>query len=90
MAADGPKSGYLGNLNKDQEVKLQTLWEVLLKASESTLSNEPSNGGTEQPATPTQTQRRHSILSLPRATSQEIVPLRTKLTSSISWYISKN
>lgn len=63
MAADGPKSGYLGNLNKDQEAKLQTLWAVFLKASESTLSTEPSNGGAEQPATPTQTQRRHSLLS---------------------------
>ncbi|KAJ5131573.1 uncharacterized protein N7515_007612 [Penicillium bovifimosum] len=58
MAANGPKPGYLGNLNKDQEASLQKLWSVLIKAGESSLSNEPSN----EPASPAPVQKRRSLL----------------------------
>lgn len=34
MAADGPKPGFLGNLNQSQEAKLQQLWAIVLKAAE--------------------------------------------------------
>ncbi|KAJ5968204.1 hypothetical protein N7501_004452 [Penicillium viridicatum] len=62
MAADGPKPGFLGNLNKDQEAKLQSLWSVLIKAGQISLTNEPINGFAEEPWSPTQPQRRLSLL----------------------------
>lgn len=34
MAADGPKSGFMGNLNETQEAKLQQLWSIVLMAAE--------------------------------------------------------
>ena len=65
MAADGPKSGFLGNVNENQEAKLQKLWSVLLKAVELP-GLEESNGNTTEnatPTSPTQPQRRQSLLS---------------------------
>lgn len=62
MAADKPKPGFLGNITKAQEASLQTLWSVLLKAAESSLSNEPSNGCTEEHSSPAPPQRRLSLL----------------------------
>lgn len=65
MASDGPKPGFLGNLNESQEAKLQKLWSVLLKAAELPALEE-SNGTTGENATPTspsQPQRRQSLLS---------------------------
>lgn len=63
MTADGPKLGFLGNINKDQEARLQDLWSILLKAVEISLSNEPIDGFVEEPFSPTQSQRRLSLLS---------------------------
>ncbi|KAJ5345743.1 hypothetical protein N7452_003747 [Penicillium brevicompactum] len=74
MAADGPKPGFLGNLNKDQEAKLQKLWAVLLKAGETTLSNEPT-GAAEQNVTPTQPQRRSSLLGRTQSNVSEPIPV---------------
>ena len=48
MAADGPRPGFLGNLNSDQEAKLQKLWNVLLKAAELPLGQD-LNGCVEEP-----------------------------------------
>lgn len=62
MAADGPKPGFLGNLNRDQEAKLQSLWSVLLKVAQISLTNEPINGFSEEPWSPIQPQRRLSLL----------------------------
>ncbi|KAJ5126465.1 hypothetical protein N7448_007244 [Penicillium atrosanguineum] len=83
MAADGPKPGFLGNINQEQEGKLQRLWSILLKSAEmpsgDESSNESSNGCVEEHASPTQPQRRSSLLgrtqsnisdkSAPKATS---------------------
>jgi len=65
MAADGPKPGFLGNLNETQEAKLQKLWSVLLKAVELPALEESNGNATENatPASPTQPQRRQSLLS---------------------------
>ncbi|KAK5789014.1 hypothetical protein VI817_008138 [Penicillium citrinum] len=62
---DGPKPGFLGNLNETQEAKLQNLWSVLLKAVELPALDEPNGNATENatPASPTQPQRRQSLLS---------------------------
>lgn len=65
MAADGPKPGFLGNLNENQEAKLQKLWSILLKAAELPALGE-TNGSAEEhasPTSPTQPQRRQSLLS---------------------------
>lgn len=62
MAADGPKPGFFGNLNQDQEAKLQKLWTVLLKAVESPSSAESSNGSAEEHVSPGQPPRRQSLL----------------------------
>ena len=75
MAADGPKPGFLGNLNKDQEAKLQKLWAVLLKAGETTLSNEPSSPSAEQNVSPTQPQRRQSLLGRTQSNVSETMPV---------------
>lgn len=79
MAADGPKPGFLGNINQEQESKLQKLWTVLLKAAEMPSGDESSNGSVEEHASPTQPRRRSSLLgrtqsnisdkSTPKATS---------------------
>lgn len=61
MAADGPKPGFFGNLSQDQETKLQQLWGVVLRAVEGD-STEGSNGNAEEPASPSQSVRRHSLL----------------------------
>ncbi|KAJ5100109.1 hypothetical protein N7532_007110 [Penicillium argentinense] len=65
MAADGPKPGFLGNLNEGQEAKLQKLWSVLLKAAELPTDDVPktSTEETDTPASPAQPQRRQSLLS---------------------------
>ncbi|KAJ5192053.1 hypothetical protein N7449_008195 [Penicillium cf. viridicatum] len=76
MAADGPKPGFLGNLNKDQETKLQRLWSVLLKAGEISLTNEPINGFAEEPWGPTQAQRRLSLLGRTQSNvSEKVMPI---------------
>jgi len=62
MAADGPKPGFLGNINKEQQGKLQTLWSILLKAAEMPTGLESSNRCIEEHASPTQPQRRLSLL----------------------------
>ncbi|KAJ5378409.1 hypothetical protein N7509_011528 [Penicillium cosmopolitanum] len=67
MAADGPKPGFLGNLNDSQEAKLQKLWSVLLKAAELPNPDELNGNGNAAenatPASPVQPQRRQSLLS---------------------------
>jgi hypothetical protein len=78
MAAEGPKSGFLGNINPDQEAKLQTLWSVLLKAAEAPSGDELSNGFVEEPTSPTQPQRRHSLLSRTQSNVSE------KTTASVA------
>ncbi|KAJ5746834.1 uncharacterized protein N7511_008530 [Penicillium nucicola] len=62
MAADGPKPGFLGNINQDQKAKLQKLWAVLLKASEPFIDGETSNGCVEEHPSSAQPQRRQSLL----------------------------
>ncbi|OQD82261.1 hypothetical protein PENANT_c022G08495 [Penicillium antarcticum] len=62
MAADGPRPGFLGNINQDQEAKLQKLWAILLKAGEPSIGEEASNGCVEEHASPAQPQRRQSLL----------------------------
>jgi hypothetical protein len=62
MTADGPRPGFLGNINQDQEAKLQKLWAILLKAGEPSISEEASNGCAEEHTSPTQPQRRQSLL----------------------------
>ncbi|KAJ5666573.1 hypothetical protein N7462_010982 [Penicillium macrosclerotiorum] len=62
MASDGPKSGFLGNLNQDQEAKLQTLWTVLLKAVETSSQEGLSSHLAEEHPGPSQPQRRLSLL----------------------------
>lgn len=75
MAADGPKPGFLGNINKDQEAKLQKLWSVLLKAGEISLSNEPLNGCADEHFRPTQPQRRLSLLGRTQSNvSEKAIP----------------
>ncbi|KAJ6118059.1 hypothetical protein N7471_013936 [Penicillium samsonianum] len=75
MAADGPKPGFLGNINKDQEAKLQKLWSVLLKAGEISLSNEPINGCADEHFRPTQPQRRLSLLGRTQSNvSEKAIP----------------
>jgi hypothetical protein len=78
MAADGPKPGFLGNINQDQEAKLQKLWSVLLKAAEAPSGDEPSTGAAEEPTSPTQPQRRHSLLSRTQSNVSE------KTTASVA------
>ncbi|CEO59582.1 hypothetical protein PMG11_04255 [Penicillium brasilianum] len=78
MAADGPKPGFLGNINQDQEAKLQKLWSVLLKAAEAPSGDELSNGFVEEPTSPTQSQRRHSLLSRTQSNVSE------KTTASVA------
>lgn len=75
MAADGPKPEFLGNINKDQEAKLQKLWAVLLKAGETSLSNEASTACAEEHVTPTQPQRRLSLLSRTQSNVSETIPV---------------
>ncbi|KAJ5851275.1 uncharacterized protein N7529_010660 [Penicillium soppii] len=90
MAADGPKPGFLGNINKDQKAKLQNLWEVLLKAGETSLSNEPSNACEEQHVTPTQPQRRHSLLSRTQSNVSETIPVaQTPYQQNIMKYLGE-
>lgn len=65
MATEGPRPGFLGNINEDQEVKLQKIWAILLKAAELP-SDEDANGCVEEhPASPTPSAppRRMSLLS---------------------------
>jgi hypothetical protein len=62
MAADGPKPGFLGNINQEQEAKLQKLWSILLKAAERPSGEDSSNGCVEEHASPAQPQRRSSLL----------------------------
>ncbi|CAG8358964.1 unnamed protein product [Penicillium salamii] len=90
MAADGPKPGFLGNLNKDQEAKLQKLWAVLLKAGETTLSNEPSGPSVEQNASPTQPQRRQSLLGRTQSNVSETIPIaNTPYQQNIMKYLGE-
>ncbi|CAI7625097.1 unnamed protein product [Penicillium bialowiezense] len=90
MAADGPKPGFLGNLNKDQEAKLQKLWAVLLKAGETTLSNESSGAAVEQNVTPTQPQRRMSLLGRTQSNVSEPVPVaKTPYQQNIMKYLTE-
>ncbi|KAJ5552048.1 hypothetical protein N7535_000005 [Penicillium sp. DV-2018c] len=70
MATEGPKPGYLGNLNKDQEASLQKLWSVLIKAGESSLSNEPSKNSAEN-ASPAPAQKRRSLLGRTQSNASE-------------------
>jgi hypothetical protein len=78
MAAAGPKPGFLGNLNKDQEAKLQKLWSVLIRAGESSLSNEPSKNCTEEHASPPPAQRRLSLLGRTQSNvSEKTIPTST-------------
>ncbi|KAJ5167564.1 uncharacterized protein N7482_006345 [Penicillium canariense] len=72
MAADGPKPGFLGNINQDQEVKLQKLWSVLLKAADLPSGDESPRGCAEEPASPSQPQRRHSLLSRTQSNVSEM------------------
>jgi hypothetical protein len=62
MAADGPKPGFLGNINQEQEAKLQKLWSILLKAADLPSGDESSHDCVEEHASPTQPQRRLSLL----------------------------
>ncbi|KAF3398017.1 hypothetical protein F1880_006503 [Penicillium rolfsii] len=78
MAADGPKPGFLGNINPDQEAKLQKIWSVLLKVAESPSGDEQFTGSIEEPASPTQPQRRHSLLSRTQSNISE------KTTASVT------
>lgn len=71
MAADGPKPGFLGNLSQDQETKLQKLWNVVLKAVDSP-STEASNGSAEEPASPSQSVRRQSLLGRTQSNLSDI------------------
>ncbi|CAG8122201.1 unnamed protein product [Penicillium olsonii] len=90
MAADGPKPGFLGNLNKDQEAKLQKLWAVLLKAGETTLSNEPSSPSAEQNVSPTQPQRRQSLLGRTQSNVSETMPVaNTPYQQNIMKYLGE-
>lgn len=61
MAADGPKPGFFGNINQDQEAKLQQLWTVVLMAVD-LASTDGLNGSAEEPASPNQPVRRQSLL----------------------------
>ncbi|KAJ5156339.1 hypothetical protein N7492_009142 [Penicillium capsulatum] len=64
-AAEGPRPGFLGNINKDQEAKLQKLWSILLKATD-TASAETATNGSAEPTSPTPQSppaRRSSLLS---------------------------
>lgn len=67
MVTDGPRPGFLGNLNSDQEAKLQRLWTAFLKAAEMPSGEETLANGCvdEHPASPTQSQpaRRQSLLN---------------------------
>ncbi|KAJ6015183.1 hypothetical protein N7540_009774 [Penicillium herquei] len=65
MASDGPRPGFLGNINEDQEAKLQKIWATLLRASE-VPSDEDSKGCVEEHSaspTPSAPPRRMSLLS---------------------------
>ncbi|EPS25076.1 hypothetical protein PDE_00007 [Penicillium oxalicum 114-2] len=62
MAAEGPKPGFLGNLNGNQEAKLQSLWSILLRAAESPSGEEPPRASVERSSSPNPQQRRHSLL----------------------------
>ncbi|KAJ5924188.1 hypothetical protein N7466_008375 [Penicillium verhagenii] len=84
MAAEGPRPGFLGNINEDQEVKLQKLWAILLRAAEIP-SEEDANGVVEEaPASPTPSAppRRMSLLSRTTTsqstTSDKAVPTLTR------------
>lgn len=76
MAADAPKPGFLGNINEDQEEKLQKLWFILLKAGGSCFpQNEPSASATEEHASLPPPQRRLSLLSRTQSSvSEKTVP----------------
>jgi hypothetical protein len=90
MAADGPKPGFLGNINKDQEAKLQKLWAVLLKAGETSSSNEASTACAEEHITPTQPQRRLSLLSRTQSNVSETIPVaNTPYQQNIMKYLKE-
>lgn len=83
MAADGPRPGFLGNVSDDQEVKLQKLWAILLRAAELP-SDEDANGTIEEPASPTPSAppRRMSLLgrttTVQSNTSDKTAPTLTR------------
>lgn len=77
MATEGPRPGFLGNINQDQEAKLQKLWSILLKASDATSEKEATNGSAAEPTSPAQSQpaRRGSLLSRTQSNvSDQTVP----------------
>ncbi|KAJ5187960.1 hypothetical protein N7491_004280 [Penicillium cf. griseofulvum] len=83
MASKGPKPGFLGNMNKDEEAKLQKLWSVLLKAGETSLSNDLANG-CAQHFNIIQPQRRLSLLGRTQSNvSEKAIP-----TPNIPYYQS--
>lgn len=66
MAVNGPRPGFLGNISQDQEAKLQKLWNILLKAAETSSAEDTTNGNAVEPASPTPVSppaRRQSLLS---------------------------
>ncbi|KAJ5731655.1 uncharacterized protein N7483_006163 [Penicillium malachiteum] len=65
MASDGPRPGFLGNINEDQEAKLQKIWAILLRASEIPSDEDSKGCAEEHPASPTPSAppRRMSLLS---------------------------
>ncbi|KAJ5094706.1 hypothetical protein N7456_010567 [Penicillium angulare] len=64
MTTEGPKPGFLGNVNDDQEAKLQKLWGILLRASELPSEEDAKAVIVEEPASPTPSAppRRMSLL----------------------------
>ncbi|KFY07136.1 hypothetical protein V492_07417 [Pseudogymnoascus sp. VKM F-4246] len=64
MATDENKSGYVGHLSPDQEVKLQQLWTIVLKDGDTQESSIDSSAIITDSQTPAQQQHgRHSSLS---------------------------
>ncbi|KAJ5779909.1 hypothetical protein N7457_005069 [Penicillium paradoxum] len=72
MAADRPKSGFLGNITKAQEAKLQSLWSVLLKTGENSWINGPVSGCVEEHASPPPPQIRLSLLGRTQSNLEEL------------------
>ena len=88
MVADEPRPGFLGNINRDQETKLQKLWSVLLQATEMPPGDKSSTNGCveEHPtssSSPTQSQptRRYSLLSRTQSNISENTTLSGKSPS---------
>lgn len=81
MAANGPRPGFLGNINKEQEANLQKLWTILLKTAETPSAEETTNGTAAEPTSPTPQPppaRRQSLLSRTQSNvSDNSIPIPT-------------